>query len=163
MKTIKRILFSCFVLCGLLVSQGASAQVFYRCTGDNVNVRTGPGKNYAVLSDDCFLMYVQLEKGETVRSRGAALNGFIPVTCIAVSTASGAFPVKGWVSAQYLKRMVKCTQCNGRGFFNRPCRDFDGSPEFHPSACLCSSSRCLHCGDCYRKQHCHSCNGVGYK
>ena len=44
----------------------ANVQFFYKCTGDYVNVRTGPGKNYKVVIDEVYSIgdKVQLMKGQ---------------------------------------------------------------------------------------------------
>ena len=158
----KRILTVLIVLMGTLSIQ---SQTLYRCTGDNVNVRTGPGMKYKVAYDDAFLEKVQLFKGEVVKSRGTARNGFIPITCVAGGTALGAYYFDGWVSAQYLKPLTrKCQVCKGRGYFNRPCTEYDGVPDDHPSGCLCRGKFCFHNIEaCYGKQHCEECGGIGYK
>lgn len=151
------------ILVVLMATLALHSQTLYRCTGDYVNVRTGPGIKYKVVFDDNWGMKVQLFKNVVVQSRGKARNGFIPITCFSGQTASGSSPFDGWVSAQYLKPMTKkCSVCHGKGFFNRPCTDFDGSPETHPVACSCNARFCFHEG-CYGKQHCDECGGLGYE
>ena len=158
----KRILTILFILMATLA---VHSQTLYRCTGDNVNVRTGPGLKYKVVYDDNWQQKVQIFKGVVVKGRGAARNGFIPITCFSGGTALGAMPVDGWVSAQYLKPLTrKCSACNGRGYFNRPCRDYDGEPGYHPSLCNCNGKFCFHNNSaCFGKQHCSVCGGLGYQ
>ncbi len=147
----------------LLTVATVEAQTYYRCTGDNVNVRKGPGKNYAVITNEGFLTKCQLFKGDVVKYAGKAKNGFTYVKFLNCGqTGASCYPDHGWVSTQYLKKLTrKCNVCNGRGFFNRPCTDTEGPAESHYGACACQGRYCLHDG-CYLKQHCSNCNGVGY-
>lgn len=141
----------------------ANAQTIYRCTGDNVNVRTGPGKNYAVMMNDGFQMKCQLFKDSRVRYAGKQRNGFTYVKFLNCGmTGASCYPDYGWVATQYLKPMTRrCPECKGKGYFNRPCKDFpEILPDDHPSACPCSGA-CLH-DNCRGKQHCHKCGGLGY-
>ncbi len=157
----KRILTVLLVLMGALSLQ---AQTFYKCTGDFVNVRSGPGLKYKVLYDFGRQENVQLFKDVVVKSRGKARNGFRPIICYYGSSGFMA-SFNGWVSAKYLKAMTKkCSKCNGKGYFNRPCTDFDGAPEEHPNVCSCHGIGCFHNNSmCKGKQHCSACNGYGYR
>lgn len=94
---------------------------YLACTGNNVNVRVGPGKNYKVLTN-----YngdkVQLMKGDGVgigfdecehetgncvlEYEGRRKNGFMEVSYLGEGTN-----IHGWVSEQYLKRV--CRWCDG--------------------------------------------------
>lgn len=153
-----------FVFVCLLCLTGIKAQSYYRVTGDNVNVRTGPGSGYSVMIEEGFgeAMKIQLFKGQPVKSRGAARNGFVPVTFIYGVSALACYPHNGWVSQKYLRQLThKCSACNGRGYFNRPCRNFPGSPADHPTACNCHGI-CFH-NNCEGKQHCNACDGLGWK
>ena len=147
----------------VMATMGANAQTIYKVTGTNVNVRSGPGKNYSVLT---FYGYDgdkkwQLDKTDKVRYLGKKQNGFMYIEAFMPSGGSATPDLeKGWVSAQYLKLAKKCTNCNGMGFFNRPCRAQDGSPNMHTYHCDCQSCR-LH-SNCGGKQHCHKCYGWGY-
>ena len=98
-----------------------NAQTYYKCTGDNVNVRTGPGKNYAVAINQGFETRCQLFKGNIVRSLGSTRNGFTYVRFSNCGmTGASCYPDNGWVSSQYLRKMTRrCPACGGRGFFNR--------------------------------------------
>ena len=87
----------------------------YVCTGSNVNIRTGPGKNYNVVD--------QLEKNEGIItyyadnpaittynsfifSERQKQNGFIKI-----SRYLQGLETVGWVSAQYLRPV--CPSCKG--------------------------------------------------
>ena len=147
----RQLLLLLFVLSAFV----ANAQVFYKCTGDYVNVRTGPGKNYKVVIDEVYSIgdKVQLMKGLIVKSSGKARNGFVPISYLYWN---------GWASAQYLKPLVhKCRQCNGKGYFNMACKEWGGAPSEHPRACECQSCW-WHNGNCGGQQHCNACDGVGY-
>lgn len=77
-----------------------SAQKYYVCTGENVYLRTGPGKNYKpyYLGYDTTPYYM-LWKGETVESLGQVKNGYhhVRISC----DANGY--IYGWVATQYLR------------------------------------------------------------
>ena len=90
------------------------AQQFYACTGNNVNVRKGPGKQYGVIQqlwkgcgvgdgyNEC-----EHETGNCViEYKGKKKNGFIYIGAY----GEGLF-VEGWISAQYLKPI--CRHCEG--------------------------------------------------
>ena len=88
------------LLC-ILVTTFTYAQNIFECTGDNVNVRTGPGKQYGnVMTNIARPGRAQLFKGQQVEYLGVTKNGFMKV----------AHPdniwqgESGWVSAQYLRR-----------------------------------------------------------
>ncbi|MBR5084165.1 MAG: SH3 domain-containing protein [Prevotella sp.] len=78
------------------------------CTGNNVNVRTGPGKNYAVYDSNTDHKR-QLSKGDVVEYRGIKKNGFILIRQL----GWGEDEREGWVSAQYLRPVTLCPQCDG--------------------------------------------------
>lgn len=142
---------SLFVLLLMVISMGAFAQKCYKLTGDNVYVRKGPGKNYAQVHWSGAYGSpenepVMLSKGAYVYSRGAAKNGFIPVSEIGASM----FWVEGWISAKYLAPAAKCRTCNGKGYFNQKC------PE-------CNGEGVHVCCDYTGKKRCPSCYGIGYK
>ena len=77
-----------------------SAQKYYVCTGENVYLRTGPGKNYKpyYLGYDTTPYYM-LWKGETVENLGQVKNGYrhVRISC----DANGY--IYGWVATQYLR------------------------------------------------------------
>lgn len=121
----KRILF---LLLMLTISVGSFAQTHYRVTGDNVNVRTGPGTNYSRVTwsgaygtrDD---QPYQLSKGEIVCSKGATKNGFVPIWGDAVWMSEET----GWVSSKYLTPATKCSVCKGKGNTGQVCPECDGA------------------------------------
>lgn len=149
----------------LVTTLSVNAQTFFTCTGDNVNVRKGPGKNYRVMLSECEEK-CQLYKGKTVKYLGKTQNGFSYVRFSMGCSFGGCgtiIPMKGWVSSQYLKKVARlCPECNGVGYFNQPCHEFEGPSDGHPMCCPCQSHTCgcLHDG-CYGKQHCVRCDGLG--
>ena len=81
----------------------------YVCTGDYVNVRTGPGKNYAVYDINTGHKR-QLSKGDVVSNCGKRQNGF----CLIQGPLEwGGDERDGWVSAQYLLPVTLCPECQG--------------------------------------------------
>lgn len=93
----KRTLLLFTLLLSSLISyaQGSTEWVL---TGDNVNVRTGPGTNYAVMLRNGAK--VQLFKGDRVISLGETRNGFVKV-----KPATGSWPQSsGWVASRYLRK-----------------------------------------------------------
>lgn len=148
MKRIILILSALTLTC--LSVKAQKALYFLKSTGQNVNVRVGPGKNYRVL--DCSGAYgsdglkAQLYKGEVVGTDGIKSNGFTHVYYMGWYNQWS----EGWVSSQYLAPTAKCRACNGVGVFNRKCPDCNGEG-YH--AC------CNFTG----KAHCKSCEGLGYK
>ena len=134
--------------------------VIFECTGDNVNVRVGPGQQFDRLLDGAIDQYSQLYKGEPVRNLGEIKNGFVRVLFIGYRHTD-----EGWVALKYLKpKTEKCASCNGRGYFDWECTAWEGPPEDHPYACECHGSMCIHIGNgnCYHKQHCYECSCLGY-
>ena len=104
MKRISILLMSLFVM----VTVNAQHNGFV-CTGNNVNVRTGPGKNYAVY-DVNIGRKRQLSKGDVVEYRGKKKNGF----CLIQGPLEwGGDERDGWVSAQYLRPVTLCPKCKG--------------------------------------------------
>ena len=126
----KRIILFCLVM---FLAIGANAQYkkgqMLVCTGNNVNVRTGPGKNYPVATiSNCFICNgrdrnchycegragrskFQLMKGTglgncevgdmVIEYLGQSKNGFLHIACYECVEGSGG---EGWVSAQYLRK-----------------------------------------------------------
>ena len=107
-----------------LMSLSVSAQKngdYLACTGNNVNMRTGPGKNYRVQTH-YMNQKVQLMKGDGVGDGyeecehetgnnvlvylGVTRNGFMKV-----GFYGEGINIEGWVSAQYLKKV--CPWCEG--------------------------------------------------
>lgn len=130
--------------------------VFYRCIGNNVNVRKGPGVKYGLVKNSGAIKCLtdinnsakfQLFKGDIVFGDGREMNGFIhiegtlPWPCMAEDN--------GWVSKQYLVRAVKCTSCKGKGITNRTCTVCQGMGHMG----------CHYSG----KEPCSKCDGTGYR
>ena len=81
------------------------------CTGNNVNVRTGPGKNYPVYDYNKETGYKrQIFKGDVVADEGKRKNGFC---LISGPLEWGGDERDGWVSAQFLKPVTICPECGG--------------------------------------------------
>ncbi len=98
----------------LLTMAAASAQQRgFVCTGNHVNVRKGPGKNYGFVCEykNDPATKVQMNKGMVAVSLGKKRNGFCYVKVIYPTV--GEF--NGWVSAQYLRPASICQRCKGIG------------------------------------------------
>lgn len=124
----KKLVLLLFVM---LMSINADAQYrngqYLYCTGNNVNVRTGPGKNYRVyqVRESCPICggrqiscwmcngsraKYQLSKGDGlgnfengavyIQYLGKSRNGFLFIETGEMIEGSG---VRGWVSSQYLR------------------------------------------------------------
>ena len=144
----KRILLLLVLLFSLA---GASyAQVYYRCTGQNVRVRTAPSLKSGMMqyngAQGCSGP-VYLDKGTIVRSLGVQRNGFAKVQD--VSNYIHLWD-PGWVSMQYLVRAQRCSNCGGKGHFNQVCPGCDGLGR-------------LACCDGTGKKPCSKCYGIGYR
>jgi len=123
----KRILL---LLVMMLSFAGANAQKQgFISTGQNVNVRTGPGKQYPLAKEDFSEEPCQLDKGMLVRYLGKKKNGFCYVE---VSSMITEYYCKGWVSAKYLRPVKLCPRCNGEGY-----TDVEG---------FCEGKKCTRCG-----------------
>lgn len=103
----KRMLLLCFMLMAVLA---VNAQRNYVVTGNNVNLRTGPGQNYGNVYTQ-FGDRIQLFKGSIVKSLGQKKNGFCKVEIFFRQDGS----YSGWVSARYLKSVRICSRCDGNG------------------------------------------------
>lgn len=104
MKRISIVLMLLFT--ALIVS---AQQKGYVCTGNYVNVRTGPGKNYPVYDNNTSHKR-QLSKGDVVTDCGKKKNGF----CLIQGPLEwGGDERDGWVSAQYLLPVTLCPECYG--------------------------------------------------
>lgn len=140
-----RFLFAILFIFGMVTS--IEAQTFYRCTGDKVNVRSGPGKRYKVLICEYQGMNEpqQLMKGHVVKYLGKRQNGFMYVED-AINYHWMTFG-QGWVSAQYFVPAIKCKSCNGKGTFNRKCPECggDGCPMYNVASCDNGYVRCDKC------------------
>lgn len=104
MKRLSTILMLLFVMMTVNAQQKG-----FVCTGNNVNVRKGPGKNYAVYDSNTDHIR-QLSKGDVVINRGKKKNGF----CLIQGPLEwGGDERDGWVSAQYLRPVTLCPKCDG--------------------------------------------------
>ena len=143
----------------LAMSGSASAQVYYKCVGNKVAVRSTPNAKSRLVEglfyaegiccvcgndDHEFSCYhpVYLKKGEIVSSRGETRNGFIMVYDVWQNWRSG------WVPAKYLVRAQKCTRCKGKGYTK-----------------LCPECYGEGCADCYGAGNngCSGCGSTGYR
>lgn len=106
------VLFSLMLLAVLSVN--AQSRRGFISTGTNVNVRTGPGKNYPVRYYEG--QKLQLDKGEVVADKGKRKNGFIYVHVNKVHFGDAVFDYPGWVSAQYLRPVTLCPECGSLGY-----------------------------------------------
>jgi len=109
----KRLLLICMMMLSVIAIHAQRARQGFLSTGQNVNVRTGPGKNYPVAREDFSDEKCQLDKGQLVTYLGKRQNGFCYVE---VSSMIYEYHCKGWVSAQYLKPVKLCPNCNGEGY-----------------------------------------------
>lgn len=117
MKRIVYITLLAFAVTGLKAQDAG-----YVCTGNHVNVRTGPGKNYPVYDDNGEGPKRQLSKGDVVANLGEKKNGF----CLVSGKLEwGGDEREGWVSAQYLRPVTLCPKCFGTGDMNVAKVDID--------------------------------------
>lgn len=91
-----------FMMC--LVAIGiANAQQVYESTGNNVNVRTGPGTNYPVMTKaGTRSTKAQLFVGDRVTYSGVTKNNFMQV-----KSNDGKWKSTGWVYSDYLRPVGK--------------------------------------------------------
>ena len=144
----------------LFAAMSVNAQSYYRSTGSNVNVRKGPGKNFAVHRGDPesgLLMsrgtYLQLAKGEIVKYAGAKKNGFIKIYVANVAAdGCGQWGIDQpcWVSSQFLTPATRCSLCRGTGRARGRCRS-----EMHG---YLNDMLFWGCPDC----RCSKCDGLGW-
>ena len=99
-----------FILLFAVITVNAQQKGFV-CTGNNVNVRTGPGMDYPIYDQDrADGKKRQLFKGDVVLDCGQRKNGF----CLIVGALEwGGDERDGWVSAKYLRPVILCPTCNG--------------------------------------------------
>lgn len=133
----------------LFTTLSVNAQKMFVCTGNNVIVRTGPGKNYKAVNGvggaHCTSGRILLAKGEHVLNGKVMKNGYVKVSCADPSLCWD----EGWVASQYLKAATPCSRCHGKGTTGRKC------PECHgEGAWVC----CYYTG----VEFCPKCGGVGY-
>ncbi len=95
----------------LLTASMAFAQSIYVSTGNNVNVRTGPGTQYDVcMTNIARPGKVQLFKGDRVEYVGVKQNGFMKVRC----PEKNMQQEYGWVYAKYLTPQSNYSSGNSR-------------------------------------------------
>ena len=82
-----------------IAKEVCNKEVWYVCTGNNVYVRTGPGKQYAPCQSDAGTVYVM--KGDMVLAQGGVRNGYRYVC----ASLEGYGVVYGWMSTKYLRRL----------------------------------------------------------
>ena len=98
------------ILFVLFIAQSIDAQKNgFVCTGNNVNVRKGPGKQYAIYDVE-YGHKRQLMKGDIVANEGKRENGFC---LISGPREWGGDERDGWVSSQYLRPVTICPRCDG--------------------------------------------------
>lgn len=108
----KKILLVCLMLLTISITASAQDKGFV-CTGNNVNIRKGPGKNYPVLENGAGTNgKLQLFKGNVVTDYGKRKNGFCLVSA---ALEWGGDERQGWVSARYLRPVIVCKTCFGTG------------------------------------------------
>lgn len=108
----RKLVLLCLLMLGMTTAT-AQKQRGFVSTGNNVNVRKGPGKNYPVIFWEG--QKLQLEKNEVVYDKGKRRNGFCYVTVNKVIPTVAVFTYDGWVSAQYLRPVTLCPECGGSG------------------------------------------------
>ena len=107
----KRILMTLLVV---VIAMSANAQKGFVCTGNNVNLRKGPGNNYKVVVSDYTGERFILVKGAVLKDLGQKKNGFCKVSTFIHQQGE----YYGWVSAKYLKPVRLCSNCEGLGYVN---------------------------------------------
>ena len=127
----KRIFLISMMLFAVLSASAQNMRGFIS-TGDNVNVRKGPGTRYGIVQGDGG--NIQLFKGEVVAYKGKKKNGFCYIHVNRVEPGTAYFDYDGWVSARYLRPVTVCSQCEGTGYT----------------------------GDIEEMQGCEKCSGKGY-
>ena len=103
----KKIALICMMLFAVVMAN--AQEMGFVCTGNNVNVRTGPGLNYEVYDVESGHKR-QLFKGDIVQDCGRSKNGF---RLIAGPREWGGDERDGWVSAKYLRPVIICPVCEG--------------------------------------------------
>ncbi len=146
-----RSMLAILVLCGMATKM--DAQSYYRCTSNNVDVRSGPGMKYAVVLCEYQGMSepICISKGYVVKFLGKKQNGFMYVED--TNDWHWSSFDKGWVPAKFLTPAIKCKSCNGKGHLNKKCPECNGQG--------CSMMEGAECDDGYVR--CKKCSGAGYR
>ena len=137
-----------FILFGF-INTYAQREIYYRCTGDYVNVRKGPGTKYGKVitgGAKCPNGPAQLFKGQIVVGDGVKRNGFIHIDYFVPTPCIDS----GWVSAKYLVPATKCGSCRGSGTTGRVCP-------------TCNGEGYGYCCNYSGKELCEKCGGIGYR
>lgn len=99
----------------------------YVCTGNNVTVRKGPGKNYGAASQGFGNILGPLSKGTVVKYAGKKRNGFVYVQ-LSIEGIDYTND-KGWVPERYIRSVTVCNdgwempfdhycnRCKGKGYW----------------------------------------------
>ncbi len=100
----------------LLMTLAADAQNLkgFISTGQDVNVRKGPGMRYPVIDSEWGK--IQLDKGEVVCDKGKTKNGFRHILVTKLIFGSVVNEYEGWVSTKYLRPVNVCPECYGTGY-----------------------------------------------
>ena len=145
----KKLLFFLFLLIPFMVQ----AQTYYKCIGNNVKLRKGPGNHYKFEHLFCqgedTDTPAQMSKGEIVKYTGKQRNGYKKVESVWGECSLMQCCYSGWVSSQYIKPAARCPNCKGA----RVCK-------------RCPPEQCIHKGFawCFRTNTnvCTVCDGVGW-
>lgn len=147
MKKYFLFIFVFTLLLGCPQSLRAQTARCLKVTTNNVVLRVRPSAKSPLIKGYYNDKTVRLSKGEIVKFTGKRRNGFILVEeCMASHQPAWD---SGWISSKYVCNAKKCSNCRGKGFFNRICPYCEG--EGH----LC----CKYSG----RMMCKPCWGVGYK
>ena len=98
----------------ITLSVGAQNLKGFISTGQDVNVRKGPGMRYPVIDSEWGK--IQLDKGEVVCDMGKSKNGFRQVSVTKLIFGSVVNEYEGWVSSKYLRPVKVCSECYGTGY-----------------------------------------------
>jgi hypothetical protein len=143
-KIMNRVIMLLFVV---MTTISVNAQKYYRCTGNNVNIRKGPGKNYAIEEAAMILRYgnggkAQLFKGDIVKYLGKRKNGFMYVEVWGYAGDGYKNADNYWVDSRYFTPATLCPKCKGKGRFVKRCqndyhRQIDFGSYYHCPSCTC--------------------------
>ena len=146
----KRIIFLLLVV---MATMSVDAQEYYRSTGNNVNIRKGPGKTYAIEESGAFsLPYVgrgekaKLLKGDMVKYLGKKKNGYMFVEVIGCAPDGYLVYNEGWVYGKYITNDTLCPECNGKGQFEGKCQNEYHKEIEYINGFYCPSCSCKKCG-----------------
>ena len=98
----------------MTLAVGAQNLKGFISTGQDVNVRKGPGMRYPVI--DTEWGKIQLDKDEVVCDKGKTKNGFRHISVTKLIFGSVVNVYEGWVSTKYLRPVNVCPECYGTGY-----------------------------------------------